>query len=44
MLEFANGISNIPDLDNNVIYMFLFCNDRSIQAMLLHNNHNRGVL
>ncbi len=26
------------------IYMLLFCNDRSIQAMLLHNNHNRGVL
>ena len=25
-------------------YMLLFCNDRSIQAMLLHNNHNRGVL
>jgi pyrroline-5-carboxylate reductase len=26
------------------IYMLLFCNDRSIQAMLLHNNHNGGVL
>ncbi len=24
--------------------MLLFCNDRSIQEMLLHNNHNRGVL
>jgi hypothetical protein len=22
----------------------LFCNNRSIQEMLLHNNHNRGVL
>ena len=26
------------------IYMLLFCDDRSIQAMLLHNNHNGGVL
>ncbi len=25
-------------------YMLLFCNDRSIQAMLLHNNHNGGML
>ena len=24
--------------------ILLFCNDRSIQEMLLHNNHNRGVL
>ncbi|TMD02081.1 MAG: hypothetical protein E6J11_02175, partial [Chloroflexi bacterium] len=26
------------------ISMLLFCNARSIQAMLLHNNQNRGVL
>ena len=26
------------------IYMLLFCNDRSRQAMLFHNNQNRGVL
>ena len=26
------------------IYILLFCNDRSIQEMLLHNNQNRGVL
>ena len=26
------------------ISLLLFCNDRSRQAMLLHNNQNRGVL
>ena len=26
------------------LFRVLFCNDRSIQEMLFHNNQNRGVL